>query len=58
MTIQHRAGVKHCNADGLSRIPEKLEHCSCYEAGRDVSSLPCGGCRYCRKLPHNEAGSR
>ena len=50
MTIQHRAGVKHCNADGLSRIPEKLDQCSCYEAGRDVTSLPCGGCPYCRKL--------
>ena len=50
MTIQHRAGVKHCNADRLSRIPEELDQCSCYEAGRDVTSLPCGGCPYCRKL--------
>ena len=50
MTIQHRAGVKHCNADGLSRIPEELDQCSCYEAGKDVTSLPCGGCAYCIKL--------
>ena len=50
ITIQHRAGVKHCIADGLSRIPEELDQCSCYEAGRDVKSLPCGGCPYCGKL--------
>ena len=55
MTIQLTAGVMHCNADGLSRIPEELEHCSCYEAGRDVNYLRCGGCPYCRKL-HSQWG--
>ena len=50
MPIQHRAGVVRCNADGVSRIPEELEHCSCYEAEKYVSSLPCGGCAYCRIL--------
>ncbi len=50
MIIQHRAGTKHSNADGLSRIPEELDSCNCYEAGKDVNSLPCGGCPYCIKL--------
>ena len=50
MTIQHRAGTKHSNADGLSRIPEELDSCNCYEAGKDVNALPCGGCPYCVKL--------
>ena len=50
MTIQHRAGTKHSNADGLSRIPEELDSCNCYEAGKDVNALPCGGCPYCIKL--------
>ena len=31
-------------------MPEELEHYSRYETGRDVSSLPCGVCLYCRKL--------
>ena len=24
--------------------------CDCYQAGRDVSTLPCGGCLHCQKL--------
>ena len=44
MTIQHRPVVKHTNADALSRIPEEHETCNCYEAGKEVSSLPWGGC--------------
>ena len=42
--IAHRSGKKHGNADGLSRIPSE---CDCYEAGKDVKSLPCGGCKHC-----------
>jgi len=50
LVIQHRAGVQHSNADGLSRIPITTETCYCYEAGKELESLPCGGCAFCRKL--------
>lgn len=33
MQIVHRSGNRHFNADGLSRIPDKLEPCDCYHAG-------------------------
>ena len=56
ITIQHRPGVKHTNADALSRIPEEHETWNYYEAGKEVSSLPCGGCPYCTKL-HNQWGA-
>ena len=46
LTIIHRAGGKHCNADGLSRLPSDLPECDCYTAGRDPKSLPCQGCDY------------
>ena len=49
MTILHRSGVKHTNADGLSRIPDRLSPCNCYDAGRSVDSLPCGGCSFCKR---------
>ena len=55
MTIQHRHGVKHTKADALSQIPEEHETCNCYEAGKEVSSLPCDGCPYCTKL-HTTSG--
>ena len=48
-TIEHRSGKKHCNADGLSRIPERAM-CDCYIAGQDLNSLPCGGCTVCTKM--------
>ena len=47
--IIHRAGNKHSNADGLSRIPDTVQQCDCYNAGSKVESLPCGGCRYCQR---------
>ena len=47
MTVQHRSGKAHCNADGLSRIPSLEPPCDCYDAGRNISDLPCGGCKYC-----------
>ncbi len=53
MIIQHRAGAKHSNADGLSRIPNSTKPCPCYEAGKNVETLPCKGCKYCSKL-HNQ----
>ena len=49
MEILHRPGKKHLNADVLSRIPDSLQSCNCYEAGKDLSSLPCGGCPYCTR---------
>ena len=49
IVIIHRAGKLHQNADGLSRIPDHLEECNCYEAGKRVEDLPCGGCSYCKR---------
>jgi len=47
--IQHRPGKDHANADGLSRVPDRLEGCLNYRAGIDVVMLPCAGCAYCRR---------
>ena len=47
MIIQHRAGAKHVNADWLSRPPDE---CNCYQAGNDLSKLPCGECNYCTRM--------
>ena len=44
MTIEHRAGKLHTNADALSRRP--APNCCLKEA---ISNLPCGGCDYCRR---------
>ena len=49
MVIVHRPGKKHTNADGLSRIPDEEETCNCYHAGSTLDTLPCGGCRYCKR---------
>jgi hypothetical protein len=49
MEIVHRPGKKYVNADGLSRIPDSLSVCDCYNAGADVEQLPCKGCEYCRR---------
>ena len=49
LQIMHRSGSKHSNADGLSRIPDRLSQCDCYRAGVDVELLPCGGCSYCTR---------
>ena len=53
MTILHRPGRKHCNADGLSRIPDELEYCDCYRAGVKLEDLPCKGCPYCKRSQQN-----
>jgi hypothetical protein len=50
MTVLHRPGNRHANADGLSRIPEEGDVCNCYRAGVDLDSLPCGGCPYCQRI--------
>ena len=49
MTVLHRPGIKHGNANGLSRIPDEYDFCDCYTAGSELSTLPCGGCRYCSR---------
>ena len=46
--IVHRPGKSHGNADGLSRISS--ERCPHYEAGIQVSQLPCAGCKYCTRM--------
>ena len=51
--IQHREGKKHGNADSLSRSGAPEPSCDEYRAGVPLASLPCGGCRYCRKC-HEE----
>lgn len=51
--IEHRAGQRHTNADAMSRYrPGSEEGCNCYQAGKEVTDLPCGGCTHCtcRKL--------
>ena len=53
MTVSHRPGSRHQNADGLSRQPDSLKFCDCYLAGKSVETLPCGGCDYCTRA-HNQ----
>ncbi|KAL0158975.1 hypothetical protein M9458_047051, partial [Cirrhinus mrigala] len=49
--IEHRAGKHHSNADAMSRCSGELSKmCNCYQAGKSVSDLPCGGCKHCQKL--------
>jgi len=49
MDVLHRRGKCHMNADGLSRIPDRLAECDCYRAGAKVEDLPCGGCAYSQR---------
>ena len=39
MTVLHRPGSKPGNTDGLSRIPDQLEFCDCYQAGVVLKNL-------------------
>uniref|UniRef100_A0AAV2MLZ3 ribonuclease H n=1 Tax=Knipowitschia caucasica TaxID=637954 RepID=A0AAV2MLZ3_KNICA len=48
--IEHRAGKQHANAYALSRLPNNMDKCDCYQAGINLSDLPCKGCRYCWKV--------
>ena len=47
MVVQHRPGIKHGNADALSRKPDSLTPCTSYLAGSKPADLSCGGCHYC-----------
>ena len=49
MIIRHRSGIKHQNADALSRIPDSLTSCNEYRPNVSLSSLPCGGCSFCTR---------
>ena len=53
VTVVHRSGVKHGNADGMSRIPDDVQFCDCYKAGSEPKALPCGGYKYCTRA-HNQ----
>ena len=57
MTVLHRPGVRHGNADGMSRIPDDLDFCDCYRAGYDLETLPCydphNPCKHCTRA-HNQ----
>jgi transposase InsO family protein len=53
MTIEHRKGCEHTNADALSRMGDPLRFCDCYNAGARLGDLPCGGCPYCMRA-HNQ----
>jgi len=49
--IEHRAGKHYSNADAMSRHEGEIHNmCNCYQAGKDVSDLPCGGCQHCQRL--------
>ena len=52
MVVVHRPGRKHANADALSRQSGGGE-CLEYQGMPDLESLPCGGCKYCRKAHKN-----
>ena len=53
MSIVHRAGKLHANADALSRIPDELEYCPNYQSGVALSKLPCysaeNPCKFCTR---------
>ena len=52
MTIVHRPGRLHRNADALSRMPTE-DFCGNYTGHGDLKALPCGGCAYCSRAQHN-----
>lgn len=52
MTVIHRPGKKHGNADELSRAPGE-KPCPEMEEMIDPTQLPCEGCRYCTRAHTN-----
>ncbi len=55
MTVIHRPGSKHANADALSRLSVP-DPCQEYRLGWSLEQLPCGGCNYCQRA-HQRWGS-
>ena len=49
MTIQHRAGKQHTNADALSRL-ETDKPCKEMSIFVKPENLPCGGCKHCSRV--------
>ena len=53
MSVLHRLGKYHINADALSRIPDPLGYCPNYRAGTMLSRLPCysqlNPCKFCTR---------
>ena len=53
MSVVHRPGKYHINADALSPIPDPLEYCPDYRAGTMLSRLPCysqlNPCKFCTR---------
>ena len=53
MSVVHRPGKYHINADALSRIPDPLVYCPNYRAGTMLSRLPCysqlNPCKFCTR---------
>lgn len=47
MIVQHRPGKEYVNVDGLSRLSDRIMECKHYRQGVPLTSLPCGGCKYC-----------
>ncbi|MES9883973.1 MAG: DDE-type integrase/transposase/recombinase [Sedimenticola sp.] len=47
--IEFRKGVKHVNADFLSRKPCDPEQCDCYDGITILENLPCKGCSGCQR---------
>ncbi len=47
--LSHRAGKKHGNADGLSRQNCDPDECNCYDGEDLLTTLPCGGCKDCKR---------
>lgn len=52
MTVIHRPGKKHGNADPLSRLPN-TKPCPEMKVNLDLSQLPCGVCKYCTRAHNN-----
>ena len=50
MIIKHRPGLKHGNADALSRYPDSLAPYNSYVLGVTPEKLPCKGCHYCLRV--------
>ena len=53
ITIQHRPGKRHVNADTMSRLEPEEPYCPNYRAQVTLRDLPCfadGSCAYCTRM--------
>lgn len=50
-SIEHRAGRQHSNAEAMSwRTGDHSNECDCYQVRKNLSDLPCQGCKHCQRL--------